>query len=77
MKVIEGLRYRIKRYKERPEFWNKDGKMDKYQGQIVTIYHHHESNLVSICEDHHQWSWLEEDFEEIEPIYLPDVLFEI
>lgn len=37
MELTVGQKVRVKRYDQRPNRWNPDGKMDKYMGKAVTI----------------------------------------
>jgi hypothetical protein len=63
MKIIVGMRYRIKKFKSRPGHWNKNGEMDKWMGQSVTI--RRMGGSINIVEDKNKWSWRLIDFEEM------------
>jgi len=73
--VIPGHKYKIRKWKKRPGFWNSDGHMDMWQGQIVTIHSVKSSRWIKIEEDCHEWVWREVDFVDTE--ILPNELFEI
>lgn len=66
---------RIKRYKIIPNSWNREGEMDKYMGQIVTM----KNKEIRIKEDNGRWRWGEKDFEEMEGIFkeIDDELFKL
>lgn len=61
-----GMKVRVKRYDQRTNRWNSDGKMDKYMGKSVTV-RAIEGNRVKIEEDKNEnyncgWIWSVEDF---------------
>lgn len=60
-----GMKVRVKRYDQRPDHWNSDGKMDKYMGKAVTI-RAIAGDMVRIEEDKTEredgWIWKIEDF---------------
>lgn len=61
-----GMKVRVKRYDQRTNRWNSDGKMDKYMGKSVTV-RAIEGNRVKIEEDKNEngnngWIWRVENF---------------
>ena len=82
MEIKPNHKYKIKKWSQRPDHWNKSGQMDRWQGKTITIK---ECKTITIKEfrgayyrirdDGGAWSWRETDFE---PLYeLEDSLFEI
>lgn len=73
MELKEGMKVRVKKYINRPVFWNSEGKMDKWMGRIVTIKTI-DGNRVSIYEDAGEnvalegqgWAWKAGDFLPVE-----------
>ena len=59
MELKVGQKVRVKRYDQRPDYWNLDGEMDKYMGKVVTIKNIG-YGIVRIKED--RWMWRIEDF---------------
>ena len=73
MKLYAGQKVKIRVYKNPPPFWNCEGKMDKWMGEVVTIVD--PPPYCRIKEDGGEWVWRSRDFEEYN--FLPDNLFEI
>lgn len=68
MELKVGQKVRVRRYDQRPNRWNPNGKMDKYMDKVVTIKHINSANGdISIKEDNEDqrgggWTWKSEDF---------------
>ena len=74
MYLKAGYRVKIRFYEKRPDFWNREGRMDRFMGKIVTIREASNSNRIfRISEDQEGYTWR---FENIEKIIIdPNFLF--
>ncbi len=65
-----GMKLRVRKFNKRPWYWNSDGLMDKYMGQVVTVEKvEKESSLPILIKEDHNWYWDPSDFEYVKCIF--------
>lgn len=73
MDIKVGDKVRVKRYAERPLYWNQNGEMDYLMGQVVTV-ESIDDRCVAIAEDE-RWVFDMLDFEPAIPFDIKRIIY--